>query len=132
MGTKALNILNIKHGNLGCILVLEVKIDDSFFMLINIYNANTKLEQLHTLNDLVNILETFKDIQNKSVILGGDFNVISNPSLDSECGKPVIKGCVHYIFASLFFSLKESTCETRKNVFHFTSKVLFILKKIEF
>ena len=60
-------------------------------MLINIYNANTEAEQLHRLNDLINILETFEDIQNKSFVLGGDFNVILNPSLDSEGGKPVIK-----------------------------------------
>ena len=91
MDKKALNILNIKRDNLGHILVIEVKIDDSIFVLINIYNANTESEQLHTLNDLTNILETFKDIQNKSVVLGGDFNVILNPSLDSEGGKPVIK-----------------------------------------
>ena len=60
-------------------------------MLINIYNANTKPEQLHTLNGLINILETLKEIQNKNVVLGGDFNVILYPSLDSEGGKPVIK-----------------------------------------
>ena len=90
VGTKALNILNIKRDNLGRILVIEVKIDDSVFVLINIYNANTESEQLHTLNDLINILETFEDIQDKSVVLGGDFNVIFNPSLDSEGGKPVI------------------------------------------
>ena len=91
VGTKALNILNIRRDNLGRILVIEVKIDDSVFVLINIYNANTESEQLHTLNDLINILETFEDIQDKSVVLGGDFNVIFNPSLDSEGGKPVIK-----------------------------------------
>ena len=91
MGTKVLNILNITRDNLGRILVIEVKIDDSVFVLINIYNANTESEQLHTLNDLENILETIEDIQNKSVVLGGDFNVILNPSLDSEGGKPVIK-----------------------------------------
>ena len=60
-------------------------------MLINMYNANTESEELHTLNDLINILETFKDILNKSVVVGGDFNVILNPSLDSDGGKPVIK-----------------------------------------
>ena len=91
MGKKALNILNIKRDNLGHILGIEVKIDNSIFVLINIYNANTESEQLHTLNDLINILETFEDIQNKSVVLGGDFNVILNPSLDSEGGRPVIK-----------------------------------------
>ena len=87
MATKALKILNIKRDNLARILVIEVKIDDSVFVLINIYNANTELEQLHTLNDLINILETFQDIQNKIVVLDGDFNVIFNPSLYSEGGK---------------------------------------------
>ena len=42
------------------------------------------------------------------------------------------KGCVRYIFASLFLSLNESTCQTRKNVFYFTWKALFVLKKIKF
>ena len=86
MGKKALNILNIKCDNIGCILVIEVKIENSIFVLINIYNANTESEQLHTLNDLINILETFKDIQNKSTVLGDDFNVILNLSLDSYGG----------------------------------------------
>ena len=31
-----------------------------------------------------------------------------------------------------FLSLKESTCETKKNVFYFTSKALFVLEKIKF
>ena len=31
-----------------------------------------------------------------------------------------------------FLSLNESTCQSRKNVFYFTSKALFILKKIKF
>ena len=91
MGTKALNIFNIKRDNLGYILVIEVETDDSFFVLINIYHANTEPEQLHTLKDLINILETFEDIQNKSVVLGGDFNVILNPSLDSEGGNQSLK-----------------------------------------
>ena len=91
VGTKALNVLNIKRDNLGRILVIEVITDDSVFVLINICSANTESEQLHTLNDLINILETFEDIHNKSVVLGGDFNAILNPPLDSEGGKPVIK-----------------------------------------
>ena len=82
-----MNILNIRSDNLGRILVIEVKIDDSVFVLINIYNPNTKSEQLHTLNDFINILETFEDIRDKSLVLGGNFNVIFCPSLDSEGGK---------------------------------------------
>ena len=49
--------------------------------------------------------------------------------------KPVFivkfKGCAHCIFASLSFSQKESTCENRKNAFHFTPKTFFILEKIK-
>ena len=60
--TKALNILNKKRDNLGCILAIAVKIDDSIFVLINIYNANNEPQQLYTLNNLINILQTFEDI----------------------------------------------------------------------
>ena len=77
--------------NSGRILVTELKTDDSVFVLINTYNANTESEQLHALNDLLNILEAFEDIQNKHVALGGDFHVNLNPSLDPEGGKSVIK-----------------------------------------
>ena len=31
-----------------------------------------------------------------------------------------------------FSSLNESTCQTRKNVFYFTPKALFVLEKIKF
>ena len=44
----------------------------------------------------------------------------------------ILKGCVCYILLVCFLSLKESTYETRKNVFYFTSKALFVLKKIKF
>ena len=89
--TKTLNILSIKRDNLESILVIEVKTDDSVFMFINIYNASTEPEQMHTLSDLINILETFEVIHNKSVVFGGDFNVKLNLSLDLEGGKQDIK-----------------------------------------
>ena len=46
--------------------------------------------------------------------------------------KVKFKGCVRYIFASLFLSLNESTSQIRKSVFYFTSKALFVLEKIKF
>ena len=42
------------------------------------------------------------------------------------------KGCVCYILLVCFVCLKESTCETRKNVFYFTSKAFFVLEIIKF
>ena len=84
-------MLSTKRDDLGRVLVIEVKMDDSVFVLINFCNANTQSEQVHTLSNLINILETFDNIQSKSFALGGDFNVILNPSVDSEGGKPFIK-----------------------------------------
>ena len=43
----------------------------------------------------------------------------------------MFKGCVRYIFTKLFFMSKKRTCETRNNVFYFTSKALFILEIIK-
>ena len=60
-------------------------------MFINSYNANTELEQLHTLNDLINILETFEDIQEKVAVLSGDFNIILHPFLNLEGGNQSLK-----------------------------------------
>ena len=40
---------------------------------------------------------------------------------NKKCLFPLIKGCVGYICSGLFLGLKESTCETRKNVFCFKS-----------
>ena len=42
-----------------------------------------------------------------------------------------LKGSVRYIFATLFLGLKETFCETRKNIFYFTQKALFVLEKIK-
>ena len=68
VGTKALSILHIRRDYLGRILVTEAKIDDTVFELIKIYNPNTESEELHSLNDLINILETFEDMQDKCCI----------------------------------------------------------------
>ena len=55
------------------ILLVEATINDTVFVLINIYNANTECEQLETLSDLVSIMDKVKDIQRKNIVLGGDF-----------------------------------------------------------
>ena len=112
----------MKRDNIGRILVIEVKPDDSVFVLINIYNANTEPEQLHTLNDLINILETFEDIQNKSVVLVGDFNVILNPSIDLKGGKPVIKK------KTMAKIIREFTTLTENNLL-LDSTILLVLFK---
>ena len=75
----------------GRILLVEETIDDTVFVLINIYNANTESEQLETLSDLVSIKGKVKDIQSKNIVLGGDFIVIFDISLESLGGNPCLK-----------------------------------------
>ena len=41
-GAKKLELLNKCSDNAGRILLLDVKIDDTVFVLVNIYNANTE------------------------------------------------------------------------------------------
>ena len=61
---------------------------------------------------------------------GKEYSVKSNCSANPQVSiKGRLKGCVHYIFARLFLSINESPCQTRKNVFYFTSKALFVSRK---
>ena len=58
-------------------------------------------------------------------------NTLFEPDCDWEKIYKLLKGCVRYILLVCFLSLKEITCETRKNVFEVTSKALFVFQKIE-
>ena len=75
--------VNKTSDKLGRTLLVEATFDDTVFVLINVYNANTESEQLETLSDLVSIIDKIKDIQNKNIVLRGNFNVIFDISLKS-------------------------------------------------
>ena len=90
-GSKTIEKINKISDKSGRILLVEATVDDTVFVLINIYNANTESEQLETLSDLVSIIDKVKDIQSKNIVLGGDFNVIFDISLESFGGIPCLK-----------------------------------------
>ena len=48
-GSKSVTITKEISDNNGCKLVLQVKIDDKIYLLVNLYNSNTELDQLETL-----------------------------------------------------------------------------------
>ena len=62
------------------------------------------------------------------------FNIkCKKPKLIQKTSGNVFSKVVSATFLLVYFlSLKESTCEARKNVFYFTSKALSVLEKIEF
>ena len=43
----------------GCVLILDVSINDSEYILINLYNANTEKEQIDVSNNMFALLEKF-------------------------------------------------------------------------
>ena len=90
-GSKIIEQIKKISDKSGRILIVEAKIDDTVFVLINIYNSNTESEQLETLLDLASIIDKVKDIQSKNIVLGGDFNVIFDISLESLGGNPCLK-----------------------------------------
>ena len=69
--------MNKKPGKYGRILILDildVMVDETNFVLVNIYNPNTKTEQVTNLLDLGKMLETIKHLSDKHIVLAGDFN----------------------------------------------------------
>ena len=66
-------------------------IDDCVVILINLYNPNTEKEQVSTWEKLNLMLQTFDDLENKIIILGGDFNLFLDSVLEAEGGSPVFK-----------------------------------------
>ena len=44
---------------------MEALVEDTEFILINLYNANTENDQLTTFSELINLLENFDLTKNK-------------------------------------------------------------------
>ena len=59
----------------GCLLILDVFINDSEHILINLYNANTENEQINVLISLFELLEEFDISPTKQLAMAGDFNL---------------------------------------------------------
>ena len=77
-----------KHGR---ILVLDVAIDGSEYILVNFYNGNTESEHLKVLTDLSELMKKVIITQEKEVVLAGDFNLFSDTNLEAMGGKPILK-----------------------------------------
>lgn len=67
------------------ILVLNVTINASNFVLINLYNRNTENEQVEVLNTLLTIMKTIDINENSNLLITGDFNIFFNKNLEC-CG----------------------------------------------
>ena len=82
-GNNKVKVLDKKTDKNGGILILDIMVDETNFVLVNIYNLNTETEQVTTLLDLDKILEAIKDFSDKHIVLADDLNFFFDTSLDS-------------------------------------------------
>ena len=78
-----------KNDKNGRILILDVKVDETNFVLVKIYNSNTETEQVATLHDFDKMLETIKDLYDKHIVLAGGFNFSfeTHPQIHTEANQ---------------------------------------------
>ena len=84
------------------ILILDVKVHETKFVQVSIYNL-TETEQVMTLLDFGKMSETTKNLSDKHIVSAGDFNSFFDTSLESYGGKPTLKKKS----IAKFFELKE-------------------------
>ena len=75
----------------GCALILDVSINHSEYILINLYNANTEIVQIDVLSSLFELLEEFDISLAKQLVMVGDFNSFFNSKLEAHGGNPTLK-----------------------------------------
>ena len=75
----------------GKILILEVTISNTKYLLVNFYNTNTEQEHLKTLQNLSVMLENFDSFCSNNVIIAGDFNLFFSKKLECKGGDPYFK-----------------------------------------
>ena len=73
------------------ILIIEANVDNTAFLLINLFNPNKEKDQVLILSELDNMLETYNNISKNMIVLGGYFNFFFNTRLDAIGGNPKLK-----------------------------------------
>ena len=91
LGSKSFIVKNKRNDDAGRILILDISIDDTDCILVNIYDANTDTEQIKVLNDLHLFLYMLDIHQNSLVILAADFNIFHDTTLEAEWDSPCLK-----------------------------------------
>ena len=64
-------------------LIRDVAINDSEYILINLYNSDNAKEEIDVLNNIFVLLEKFGTNSKKQLIVAGDFNLFFDSKLDA-------------------------------------------------
>ena len=79
---KSLELQNKFNDKSRRVLIIEVKLENKILLMIMVYKANTKKEQLSTLSGLSNMLEYINDIMNN--VFRGGFNMFFEDKLEEK------------------------------------------------
>ena len=96
-----------KHGR---ILIIEALIDDTEFILIYLYSANTENNQLTTFAELTNLLENFHLTENKLIIFVDDSNLFFDRNFEAKGSNPCLK--MQWLSKLLHIKEKLNLCDT--------------------
>ena len=77
---------SVKSDSKGRYILLEALIEDSPFVLLNIYGPNKSTEQCDFFNKIAAELKRSLTFSDFSLVVGGDFNVIFDQDLDGSGG----------------------------------------------
>ena len=61
----------------GRILILDVNIYEIRYVLVNIHNASTEVEQVQVLSELSEFMKNINFLEENCIVLAGDLNVFS-------------------------------------------------------
>ena len=120
----------------GRILMLKSIIQNSKYLMINLYNANTEQQQVHTLEDVRSVLDQIDLDSEYKLIWGDNFNFYFDLSLEADGGKPSIKLMSLAKFESINKSLicvmcgELGTPDSRRFTYH--SKSPFFQRRLAY
>ena len=83
-------------------LIFDVSIDKIRYVLVKIYNANTKVKQVQVLCELSEIMKSIQCLEENCIVLVGDLNVF----FDSKPGTKGVKPSLKQKFVAKLLELK--------------------------
>ena len=80
----------------GRIPIIEITIEEVPFILVNLYNANTQVEQIKTLCEFGLLLDEFLLDDSKTIIIAGDINLLFDSNLEASGGSFTLKKYIYF------------------------------------
>ena len=89
-GKETLNVKKQETDKEGRNLILNVSVNGSEYILINLYNANTEKERINIFSNMFALLKKFDINPRKQIIIAEDFNLLFDSKLDTQGGNPTM------------------------------------------